>query len=69
MKHTLDAIFENGVFRPLESPTIDDGETVRLTFETNGDGESDEPILRLAGLLSGAPVSSQDIDRELYGEG
>jgi len=29
---------------------------------------SGEPLLKLAGLLSGTPVSSAEIDRQLYGE-
>jgi hypothetical protein len=29
----------------------------------------DEPLLQLAGTLSGPPVSSSEIDRQLYGEG
>ena len=68
MKQTLEAVFENGVFRPLEPTTVDEGETVRLTLETIGISGIDEPILRLAGSLSGEPLSSRDIDSELYGE-
>lgn len=28
-----------------------------------------DPILRVAGCLSGAPLSATDIERQLYGEG
>lgn len=35
MKQTVDAIYENGVFRPLKNPEISDGEKVRLTVETS----------------------------------
>jgi hypothetical protein len=29
---------------------------------------SDDPVLRVAGCLSGEPVSASEIERELYGE-
>ncbi len=29
----------------------------------------DDPILRVAGCLSGQPLAASEIDRELYGEG
>lgn len=29
----------------------------------------DDPILRVAGCLSGDPLSAADIERQLYGEG
>ncbi|MBD2778144.1 antitoxin family protein [Iningainema tapete] len=35
MKQIVDAIYENGVFRPLKNPEISDGEKVRLTVETS----------------------------------
>jgi predicted DNA-binding antitoxin AbrB/MazE fold protein len=34
MKQTLDAIYENGVFRPLKSLKISEGQKVKLTVET-----------------------------------
>ena len=32
-KETLEAIYENGVFRPLKRPKIGEGQQVRLTVE------------------------------------
>jgi len=29
---------------------------------------TDEPLLRLAGVLSGSPLSADEIERELYGD-
>lgn len=34
MKQTLEAVYENGVFRPLSSPRIEDGQPVHLELET-----------------------------------
>ena len=30
--------------------------------------DTDDPILRVAGCLSGSPLSAEDIERELYGK-
>ena len=34
MSETVEAIYENGVFKPLSSPNISEGQHVRLTVET-----------------------------------
>lgn len=33
-----------------------------------GNGWEDDPILRVAGCLSGEPLSAAEIEKELYGE-
>lgn len=47
MKQTLDAIYESGVFRPLERPQVSEGQRVRLIVETPPDTDVDN-MLRLA---------------------
>lgn len=47
MKQMLDAIYENGVFRPLERPKVSEGQRVRLIVETPPDTDVDD-MLRLA---------------------
>ena len=47
MKQTLDAVYEKGVFRPLQSPELSEGQRVRLEVETPP-GETVEDILELA---------------------
>lgn len=47
MKQTLKAIYKNGVFRPLEHPTIPEGQEVQLVVETASE-ESPEDLLKLA---------------------
>ena len=47
MKQTLDAVYENGVFRPLKRPKISEGQQVRLVVETPSK-ESPEDLLELA---------------------
>lgn len=46
MKHALDAIYENGAFRPLQQPVvaIAEGQRVRITI----DDEAEPQALRLA---------------------
>jgi Protein of unknown function DUF104 len=48
MTQTIDAIFENGVFRPLQSVALPEQQRVRLQFEEesqNGAGEITPPRL------------------------
>jgi hypothetical protein len=43
-----------------------------LTFVdslTRRSGTQDEPLLSIAGILSGEALSAKDMERELYGEG
>jgi len=47
MKETLDAIYENGVFKPLQCPAIPEGEQVRLVVEIRAEQIS-EDLLELA---------------------
>lgn len=35
--------------------------------DVRSNSENDEPLLQLAGILSGPPLSSAEIDRQLYG--
>jgi hypothetical protein len=37
--------------------------------EEYSNGAVDDPILRVAGCLSGDPISAEEIEKELYGEG
>ena len=48
MKQSLDAIYENGVLRPLRSLSVTEGQKVRLTIEAETSGGSDD-LLGLAG--------------------
>lgn len=59
MKRPIDAVYENGAFRPLEpgAVTIPDGQRVRITVE----GEAGPEALRLAtGVYEG--LSEKHID-------
>jgi len=47
MKETIEAIYEKGVFRPLETPNISEGLKVRLEVETLSES-SVEDLLELA---------------------
>ena len=60
MTHTLEAVFENGIFRLLEAPTVPlvDGQRVRLTVETE---EMPDDILTLAERVYDG-LSEEEID-------
>jgi len=47
MSETLEAIYENGVFKPLKAPGISEGQHVRLTVETASE-TTPEVLLNLA---------------------
>lgn len=46
MSQILDAIFEKGVFKPLQTPNIEEGQHVRLVVE--GPTQSPDDVLQLA---------------------
>jgi predicted DNA-binding antitoxin AbrB/MazE fold protein len=69
MKETVDAIYENGVLRPLKRLSLQNGRKLRITFESPADEAAVEDndgedavldIVRLAGSLSGSPRFSDD---------
>ena len=47
MSETLEAIFEHGVFKPLKSPQVSEGQHVRLTVEAASEAPT-EGLLDLA---------------------
>ena len=47
MSETVEAIYENGVFKPVKAPRISEGQHVRLTVET-APGAAPEELLKLA---------------------
>lgn len=47
MSETLEAIYENGVFKPVKAPRISEGQHVRLTVETTPEATPEE-LLKLA---------------------
>ncbi len=60
MKETIEAIYEKGVFRPLETPDISEGLKVRLEFETLAES-SVEDLLELAAKVY-SNLSDEQID-------
>ena len=49
MSEILDAIFEKGVFKPLQAPNLAEGQYVRLVVERQP--ESPDGLLELAGRV------------------
>jgi predicted DNA-binding antitoxin AbrB/MazE fold protein len=60
VKATVDAIFQDGVFKPERRPDLPEGERVRITVETVGQAKPDD-ILRLAACVFEG-LSTKDID-------
>ncbi len=63
MKQTLPAVFEKGVFRPLELPRIADGQNVTLTVEEI-QVASQPDILRLAARVYEGLTEQQVLEIE-----
>jgi predicted DNA-binding antitoxin AbrB/MazE fold protein len=75
MRETIDAIYENGVLRPLHKLSMHEGQRVRLSMESkSGDEASTKAVYDfsdLAGCLRSSPRFSADpvaTQRELRDE-
>lgn len=60
MKSSVDAVYKDGVFRPVSPPELAEGERVRLTVERVAQAQPDD-ILKLAKRVYEG-LSQQDID-------
>lgn len=60
MKQTVNAIYENGVFRPLKTPEISEGQQVRLIVETRSDSNPEDLLELAAQVYQG--LSAEQID-------
>lgn len=59
MKQAVDAVYENGVFKPLKSPSLSDGQLVRLEIEPALKTSSDDLLELAAKVYEG--LSDQQI--------
>lgn len=68
MSETLEAVYENGVFRPLGEITLPEGEHVFITISTTNGGISD-PAYDLASIAEETGINdlAVNIDHYLYG--
>ncbi|PSB45017.1 hypothetical protein C7B80_18385 [Cyanosarcina cf. burmensis CCALA 770] len=57
---TLKAIYENGVFRPLEKPELAEGQSVQLTVESTAPLSPQEMLQLAAKVYEG--LSETDVD-------
>ena len=63
MKATIEAVFEDGVFKPVERPEIPEGEHVQLTVERAAGIEAD-PLELAARVYRGLrPEEIDEIER------
>ena len=64
MKATVEAIFEDGVFKPIERPEIPNGEHVQLTVETAERAAGEDPLELAARVYRGLrPEEIDEIER------
>jgi predicted DNA-binding antitoxin AbrB/MazE fold protein len=68
MNKQVEAVYENGLFRPLSRVNLPEGERVRLTVMTLGEKIID-PAYNLAEIAeeTGIPDLATNIDHYLYG--
>ena len=60
MKQTMEAVYVNGVFKPLNTPELFEGQYVRLEVETPLEESSDDLLELAARVYEG--LSDDDID-------
>jgi predicted DNA-binding antitoxin AbrB/MazE fold protein len=60
MQQVLDAVYENGVFRPLQAPEVAEGQQVKLVVKTTTELTPDEMLELAAQVYQG--LSDQDIN-------
>jgi predicted DNA-binding antitoxin AbrB/MazE fold protein len=60
VKATVEAVFQDGVFRPVRRPDLPDGERVRLTVESVEKTTPDDILSLAARVYEG--LSPKDID-------
>ncbi len=60
LKSTVEAIFEGGVFKPVERPEIPEGEHVQLTVEMAERAAAEDPLELAARVYRG--LLSEEID-------
>jgi predicted DNA-binding antitoxin AbrB/MazE fold protein len=68
MSEAVEAIFENGVFRPLQPVELAEGERVKLTVAP-ADERADDPAADFSNIAvdTGIPDLATNIDHYLYG--
>ena len=59
MKEIMDAVYENGVFRPLKTPAIPQGKQVRIEVEVPEGGDPDTILALATSVFDG--LSKRDI--------
>lgn len=64
--NTYQAVYENGVFRPIQKVDLEDGENVEITISVVKAKDPAESILDIA-IDCGIPDFATNIDYYLYG--
>lgn len=64
MRARVEAIFEDGVFKPVERPEIPEGEHVQLTVETSAPVGRGDPLVLAGRVYHGLrPEEIDEIER------
>jgi predicted DNA-binding antitoxin AbrB/MazE fold protein len=68
MTITVEATYQNGVFKPKQPVGLDEGAEVRLTLEM--EGEIHDPLEAVIGIGEGPPEGdgAQNHDKYIYGK-
>ena len=71
MRKTIEVVYEEGVFKPLESVELEEGERTKITIEKEKGILTLEDIKEIEGAIRTLPkvrISSRKLD-EMYYEG
>jgi predicted DNA-binding antitoxin AbrB/MazE fold protein len=57
MAQVVEAVYENGIFRPLQLPDLLEGQVVQLVVSSNPDPEAIARIRQFRGILQRSPIA------------
>ncbi|MEW6041219.1 MAG: antitoxin family protein [Elusimicrobiota bacterium] len=59
MQDVIEAVYSNGVFKPLQKVNLSDGDTVEIEIK----GKKTKKIISLRGIWKGIQISEGDIEK------
>ena len=68
MTTTVDAVFEQGVFRPKRAVSLNDGDVVRLTIVSGQESPNDAEFTALASEESLARIWNHPVEDEAWAD-
>lgn len=70
MSHVISAVYENGVFKPLEKVSVKDHKRVRIILENDEEAHEESSLAGIIDIAKDCPDTDLSFhhDKYLYGE-